>query len=416
MPRPRALVHPLTAVLAVFLLLATTAARPAPAATAPASARGGGHLPGGWVGTWEAPMATAVDNGCADCTIRDVVHTSAGGVALRVHLSNVFGSAPLTVGHTTVALPVTADSPEVAPGTLHQVTFAGRAAVTIPAGADVVSDPVPLAVAGGEDLLVTTYTPGYATPMSHHPLALEHSYFARGADAADATGAAAFPETTTVWHFVTGVDVAGSAARGAVVTLGDSITDGYRSSYDVDHRWPDVLAGRLRRLPPGRRLSVLNAGISGNRILLDGGSFGPAALTRLDRDVLSRPGVRTVIVLEGINDIQQTPHQLDPAKITAGLAEIVARSHARGLRAVGGTLTPFEGCSCYSTQEEQTREAVNTWIRTSHVFDAVADFDAVVRDPADVHRLLPAYDSGDHLHPDDTGYATMGAAVDLSVL
>lgn len=413
----RSFLEPTAAVFGA-VLLALGGVGPALAATSryPSVPRSAPSLHGRWTGTWESAMATAVDNGCADCTIRDVVHTTIGGIAVRVHVSNVFGTAPLPVKHTTVALPAVADSAQVAPGTLRQVTFHRSAAVTIPPGAEAISDPIPLTVPPGHDLLVTTYTPGYATPMSYHPLALQHSYFARGADAADAVNADAFPNTTVVWHFISGIDVSGTPARGAVVALGDSITDGYQSSYDVDHRWPDVLAGRLRRVPPDRRLSVLNAGISGNRILLDGGSFGPSAVKRLDRDVFAQSGVRTVIVLEGINDIQQTPHQLDPSKITAGLAEIVARSHARGLRVIGGTLTPFEGCSCYTPQEEETRQAVNTWIRTGGAFDGLADFDAVVRDPADPHRMLPAYDSGDHLHPGDAGYAAMGNAIDLSIL
>jgi lysophospholipase L1-like esterase len=209
-----------------------------------------------------------------------------------------------------------------------------------------------------------------------------------------------------------------SGAPGAVVAFGDSITDGWRSSDDANRRWPDVLAERLRQGPESRRFGVLNAGIGGNRVLLDGrkGIHGQSAAQRLDRDVLSRSGVRTVIVLEGINDIQQSPHQLDPTKITAGLADIAARSRAHGLRVIGGTLTPFGGCICYSPQEETTRQAVNAWIRDSGTFDSVVDFDAALRDPADPHRMLPAYDSGDHLHPGDAGYEAMGNAVDLSAL
>jgi len=368
-----------------------------------------------WVGTWETPMAAAVDNGCADCTIRDVIRPSVGGTAVRVRLSNAFGTAPLVVGHTTIARAAVPGGADVAPGTLRQVTFGRSAAVTIAVGAEAVSDPVRLDVPSDGDLLVTTYAPGYSTPMSYHPIALQRSFFVSGADAADATTASAFPATTLVRHFVSGLDVSG--APGAIVAFGDSITDGYRSSEDTNRRWPDVLAARLRSGPPARRFGVLNAGIGGNRILRDGdGTHGESALKRLDRDVLSRSGVRTVIVLEGINDIQQRPHQLDPARITAGLADIVARSHARGLRVIGGTLTPFKGCLCYSAREEVTRQAVNDWIRTSGTFDAVVDFDAALRDPDDPKRLLPAYDSGDHLHPGDTGYAAMGDAVDLSVL
>jgi lysophospholipase L1-like esterase len=358
-----------------------------------------------------------VDNGCRDCTIRDVVHTSVGGFSVRIHLSNVFGTAPLPIGDATVALPETPDTAQVAPGTLRHLTFHGDRQVTIPAGQAVVSDPVPLAVPPDHDLLVTTFTPGYATPMTFHPDAQEDSYFTTGPDAAGATSAASFPQTTQAWHFLTGVDVAGSGARGAVVAFGDSITDGYRSAYNTDHRWPNYLAGRILQQPAFRRLAVLDAGIGGNRILLDGGDgFGPAALTRFQRDVAGQTGARSVNVLLGINDIQQTPHQLDPAKIIAGLRKLASDAHAAGLRAIGGTITPFEGWNTYDQQEEATREAVNAWIRTAPDWDAVVDFDAAVRDPADQHRMLPLYDSGDHLHPNDIGYAVMADAVNLSSL
>jgi lysophospholipase L1-like esterase len=364
-------------------------------------------------------MAAATPGGCLDCTIRDVIHTSAGGTAVRVRISNAFGTAPLTVGHTTVGLPVVAGGADVAPGTLRQVTFGDAAAVTVAPGGEAVSDPVAMVAPAGGDLLVTTYTPGPVTSMSFHAMGLQRSFVANGADAADAATASAFPGTTYSRHLVSGVDVSGApGAPGAVVAFGDSITDGWRSSDDVNHRWPDVLAARLRAGPPARRFAVLNAGIGGNRVLLDGGRgfHGQAATRRLDRDVLSRSGVRTVIVLEGINDIQQRPHQLDPARIIAGLADIAARSRAHGLRVIGGTLTPFGGCVCYGPREEVTRQAVNEWIRDSGTFDSVADFDAALRDPEDPHRMLPAYDSGDHLHPGDAGYEAMGNAVDLSAL
>lgn len=365
-----------------------------------------------WVGTWESPVATATANGCVDCTIRDVVHTSVGGTALRVRLSNAFGTAPLLVAHTTVALP--AAGAQVAPGTLRQVTFRGSASVSVAPGAEAVSDPVQLKVPAAHDLFVTTYTPGYATPLSLHPIGLRRSLVVSGTDAANALDASVFPSATHSGHLVSGVDVTGGDARGAVVAIGDSITDGYRSTDGADHRWTDVLAARLARGP--RPLGMLNAGIGGNRLLLGGGSRGEPALQRLDRDVLSRPGVRTVIVLEGINDIHLPPRQRDPARITAGLAAIAARAHAHRLRVIGGTLTPFAGCVYYSPREELVRRAVNTWIRKSGTFDAVIDFDALVRDPADPRRLFPPYDSGDHLHPNDAGYAAMGNGVDLGAL
>ncbi len=353
----------------------------------------------------------------ANCTIRNIVHTSVGGPEVRIRVSNVFGTAALQVAHATVALPAAPGRPDVAAGTLREVTFGGAASVTIPVGHDVLSDPVRLTVPANHDLLVTTYTPGNPTPFTYHPDAQEYSYYTSGTDQADAVSAAAFPQTTGSWYLLTGVEVGGSAARGDVVAFGDSITDGYQSTYNLNARWPNILADRLLALPPRDQLGVLNAGIGGNRILLDGGNgFGPAALTRFGRDVLDQPAVRSVIILEGINDIQQTPHQLDATKIIAGLQQLIDMAHSHGLRVIGGTLTPFEGWSTYDQQEEQTREAVNHWIRASHAYDAVVDFDAVVRDPADPHRFRPAYDSGDHLHPNDAGYMAMGAAVKLADL
>ncbi|HWG11955.1 MAG TPA: GDSL-type esterase/lipase family protein, partial [Streptosporangiaceae bacterium] len=335
----------------------------------------------------------------------------------RIRVSNVFGTAPLQVAQATVALPAAPGRADVAAGTLREVTFGGAASVTIPAGHDVLSDPVRLTVPANHDLLVTTYTPGNPTPFTFHPDAQQTSYYASGSDQADATSAGAFPQTTGSWYLLTGVEVDGTAARGDVVAFGDSITDGYASTPNLNARWPNILADRLLALPPHDQLGVLNAGIGGNRILLDGGNgFGPPALTRFGRDVLGQPAVRSVIILEGINDIQQTPHQLDATKIIAGLQQLIDMAHSRGIRVIGGTLTPFEGWYTYDQQQEQTREAVNYWIRTSHAYDAVVDFDAVVRDPADPHRFRPAYDSGDHLHPNDAGYMAMGAAVKLADL
>jgi lysophospholipase L1-like esterase len=370
-----------------------------------------------WLGTWEAAPSGVNDLGCDDCTIRNIVHTSIGGQEIRIHISNVFGTAPLVVAHATVALPAAPGSASVEAGTLTEVTFGGAASVTIPAGQDVWSDPIPLAVPANSDLLVTTYTPGDPTPFTYHPDAQEYSYYTSGADEADATDASAFPDTTGSYYLITGVEVDGSQARGDVVTFGDSITDGYQSTYDLDYRWPNILADRLLALPPRDQMGVLNAGIGGNRILLDGGNgFGPSALSRFQRDVVDQPGVRTVIILLGINDIQQTPHQLDASKIIAGLRRLIAMGHAAGLRVIGATLTPFQGWTTFNQQEEQTWAAVNHWIRTSHTYDGVIDFDNVVRDPADPLRYLPAYDSGDHLHPNDAGYMAMGAAINLDEL
>jgi lysophospholipase L1-like esterase len=371
------------------------------------------HAVGGWVGTWAAAPAAAVPNtpdGYPGYSIRNVVHTSAGGGRARVHLSNAFGAAPLTFGHVTVAVQGT--GPDAVPGTLRSLTFGGAPSVVVPAGAEALSDPVNLRIPADTNLLVTTYVPAKSGPVTYHPAAAQTSYFTRNGDFAASESGTPYTEQTSVWHYVSGVDVQGGADA-SIVTLGDSITDGVGSASGANHRWPDYLADRLHG-----RYGVLNAGISANRLLLDvpGSGAGQNALSRFDRDVLSVGGVRTIIVLEGINDIQQTPHQTDPAAIASAYRQLVAQAHARGIRVLGGTLTPFKGWRVYDDTLEATRQAVNTFIRTSGVFDGVVDFDAVVRDPADPLRMLPAYDSGDHLHPGDAGYERMAAAVRLDRL
>ncbi|SEP07209.1 Lysophospholipase L1 [Actinacidiphila rubida] len=402
--------------LAACFPLSVSAAAPAHAAapTATASAK----EPAGWVGTWSAAANGGVtDSGYAGYTIRNLVHTSLGGQRIRVKLSNAFGTKPVRFAHTTVGLQRLPGSAAIATGTLRDVTFGGSTAVTVPAGEELYSDPVELPLSGAADLFVTTFTPDPSGPVTYHDLGLATSYYATdGTDHAADLGAGGLPLTTTAWHYVTEVDVEPGAGRAAaVVTLGDSITDGFQSTPGANRRWPDLLAARLRAAHgPASTFGVLNAGISGNRVLLDGA--GVRATARLDRDVLQRAGARTMIVLEGINDIQQTPHQLDPQQIIAGLKDLADRAHAAGLRVLGGTILPFEGWGTYDTNEEAARQGVNDWIRSSGTFDAVVDFDAAVRDPADPHRMLPRYDSGDHLHPGDAGYQAMADAIDLNAL
>ncbi|MFB9684418.1 SGNH/GDSL hydrolase family protein [Amycolatopsis plumensis] len=397
------------AVLAGIGLL-TTAGSANPESAVPALPQ---HAVGGWVGTWAAAPASAVPNtpdGYPGYSIRNVVHTSAGGARARVHLSNAFGAAPLAFGHVTVAVQGT--GPDAVPGTLRSLTFGGAPGVVVPAGAEALSDPVAVRIPADANLLVTTYVPSKSGPVTYHPLATQTSYFTRGGDFSASESGAPYTEQTSVWHYVSGVDVQGGA-EASIVTLGDSITDGFGSTAGANHRWPDYLADRLHG-----RFGVLNAGISANRLLLDvpGSGAGQNALSRFDRDVLSVGGVRTIIVLEGINDIQQDPHQTDPGAITSAYRQLVAQAHARGIRVLGGTLTPFKGWRVYDDTLEATRQAVNGFIRTSGVFDGVIDFDAAVRDPADPLRMLPAYDSGDHLHPGDAGYERMAAAVRLDRL
>jgi lysophospholipase L1-like esterase len=398
-------------------------ALPSPASAAP-----------NWTTSWATAPAAAVggvEQGYAGFTIRNVVHTTAGGNKVRIHLSNRYGTRPVLFGHVTVAVSAHAGGQwsgaidqsdgTAAPGTMREVLFNGRSSFTVPAGADAVSDPVTLRVAADRDLLVSVWTPQPSGTVTYHPAAMQDSVFSRGpADHAADVTAAAFGERTQVWHYVSGVDVVGGP--GTVVALGDSITDGVTSTFNANRRWTDYLAARLVT-SPRPDYGVANSGISGNRVLLDCGypdytiyqGCGESAQTRLPQDVFERAGVRTLIIFEGVNDIQQDPHQTDPEQIIAGLAQITARARAQDIKVVGATIMPFRGWGSWTPQLEATRVAVNDWIRST--FGAgVADFDAATRDPSDPTRILPAYDSGDHLHPNDAGDLAMARAVPLARL
>ncbi|UJB42201.1 SGNH/GDSL hydrolase family protein [Streptomyces sp. A1-5] len=377
---------------------------------------------GQWVGTWSAAVAAAepgTQDGYAQMSIRNVVHTSVGGSSARIRLSNLYGTRPLPFSHASLALSAGSSGPMATAGSMRRLTFEGKPSVTIPVGGEITSDPVRLAVPGNADLLVTMYSPAPSGPATYHPYARQTSYLARGDHTEDAAGTA-YTEQSPYWRYLTGVDVLSTRARGAVVAVGDSITDGITSTPGANHRWTDFLAARLRDEPGAPRYGVLNTGISGNRLLTDSNRLsptnGPSLLSRLDRDVLSRTGVRAVVVEIGINDLFKTPRQLDPEKVVAGMREVVQRAHARGLRVTGSTLTPFGGHRGYSHQLNAVRERVNHLIRSGGVYDEVVDFDRALRDPAHPLRLLPAYDSGDHLHPSDAGYRAMADAVDVDQL
>ncbi|RJQ87832.1 SGNH/GDSL hydrolase family protein [Amycolatopsis panacis] len=373
------------------------------------------QTPDGWTGTWSASPGTGVADtpgGYPDYSIRNVVHTSAGGAKARVRLSNRFGTAPLIFGHVTVAVAAAPGSPRAASGTVRSLTFGGQRSVVVPAGADVLSDPAAVRVPADADLLVTTFVPAKSGPVTYHAAAEQTSFFTRDGDFTAEESGASFTEKTGAWHYVTEVDVQGAAA-GAVVTLGDSITDGTGSTPGTDHRWPDLLSDRLHG-----RYGVLNAGIGGNRMLLDvpGSPYGPNALARFDHDVLAATGVRTLIILEGINDIQQQPNQTDPQLLISAQRQLIARAKAHGIRVLGATLVPFKGWAAYNETLENTRETLNRFIRTGGAYDGVIDFDAAIRNPADPHAMLPAYDAGDHLHPNDAGYRRMADSVNLGLL
>lgn len=286
--------------------------------------------------------------------------------------------------------------------------------MTIPAGEDLVSDPVLLAVPDAADLLVTVHTPVDSGPATYHRAAGQTNYRAPSGDRAADVDGSAYTTTTTSWYYVTGVDVLDAPAAGSVVTLGDSLTDGNGSTRDANHRWPDRLADRLAALPAYRRLGVLNAGVSGNRLLRD--DVGPSALSRLDADALSRSGVRVLIVLEGINDIKGTPNATDPDAFESAYRTLVSRAHAHGIRVIGATLTPYGGSSGYTAAREAVRQEINAFIRGGGGFDGVVDFDTAVRDPEQPQRIRPGYDCGDHLHFNDAGMRALADTVDLTML
>lgn len=377
-----------------------------------------------WAGTWGAgpggPPLPAATQTFTDQTLRLIVHTSIGGNRVRIRLSNEMGSTPLRIGAAHVA--VRAGGSGIAPGTDRALTFSGHAGITIPPGAPALSDPVELAVAPLSDLAVSVYLPGSTAATTIHGTASQTTYVSLPGDF---TGAATLPTDHTIlsWPFLTEVDVDSSAA--AIVTLGDSITDGTRSTPDTNNRWPDWLARRLQTvrdpvLGINARLGVVNRGISGNRLLSnppEGSLAGRSTQERFDRDVLATAGVRYMTLMIGINDIgNSTPESPVTADdIIAGYRQLIGRAHVKGIAVYGATLTPFEGARYYSAEKELVRQAVNNWIRSNDEFDGVIDFDLVTRDPGHPGRLLPGYDSGDHLHPNDLGYQAMGNAVPLTL-
>ncbi|MEV6607983.1 SGNH/GDSL hydrolase family protein [Kutzneria sp. NPDC051319] len=374
-----------------------------------------------WVAGWSvSPVvgSTIPGNTCpagaglTNQTVRNVVFLSAGGDHVRVRLTNTFGTRPLTVDHASVAVQGNGATP--AAGTLRELTFQGRRAVTVPAGAQEYSDPVSLRVAALSTLLVSAHVAGPTGPLTNHPFTAQGNYLA-GGDATLAADSGRFG-TTPCWMLADGVDVAPAAAvTGTVVAFGDSITDTANTTGNANHRWPDFLARRLAA-QPGRTLSVANAGLGGNRVIADRPGqpyYGVAGVTRFQRDALGVTGVRTVVLLEGVNDIG---YDATATAIIGGYRQMIAAAHARGVRIVGATLTPFGGSAIDTPARRQTWQQLNDWIRHSGMFDGVVDFDAATADPADSFRLRPAYDSGDHLHPGDAGTQAMANAVDLATL
>jgi lysophospholipase L1-like esterase len=402
---------------------------------------GAARHPDHWIGTWAAaPQAArpASAQTFHNQTLRLIVHVSAGGARLRVRLSNAFGDRPLKIDRARVARRMAAA--EIDKASDRPVLFQQRGSVSVTPGSAVVSDPIDLDVPPMSDLAVSFFFSGEAVATTAHVLALQTSYVSAPGDF---TSEAAFPigKTIASWPFLTGVDISASPQAATIVAFGSSTTDGDGSTSDANRRWPDILAERLQKSAQRIEAGVLNEGIIGNRLLRGSPTqaaspFGPilgeAGLKRFDRDVLAQPAVKYVFVALGVNDILFPGFPFTPPservtsdEVVDGYRELIARAHKKGIRVIGTTIPPFEGAtfsgaglnvSFYTAEREDTRRAVNEWIRNSRAFDAVADFDEAVRDPSRPTRLLPAYAASDHLHVNDAGNVAQADSIQLALL
>lgn len=369
-----------------------------------------------WVGTWTAsPTPCPVKSGepsAGDSTYRNVMRISIGGKGLRVQLTNEFGASQLMVGSARIG--ISAGDGTIKPGTDHALTFGGKPSMTIPANGLMVSDRVAMDVPALSSLIVSLYVADQEIAVrSCHLLGVSTNYVAKG----DATAAPKMTDarTTGSWNFVKGIEVLADKDAFAIVTMGDSITDGNASTKDANHRWPDYLAARLQKNPSTAHIAVLNAGIVGNRIL-QSSEYGPNAIARFDRDVLAQGGARYLILLEGVNDISW----LDPSEnasaeeVIGGISQLIKRAHAHGLTVFAATLLPYGGTDGFTEKDDLARAAINHWYQTSGEVDGLIDFDKAMHDPSKPMALNPVYDSGDHTHPNDAGYEAMANAVDIS--
>lgn len=386
-----------------------------------------------WVASWGTsqqipePHNALPAEDLRDATLRQIVHLSAGGFALRVHLSNAFGTEALHLTSVHVALPTASTSAhpgiaEIVPASDKALTFAGSQDVTIPPGAEFVSDPVDFPVAPLSDLAISLHLDAPPARQTGHPGSRATSYYLHG-DLVSAVSLAE-PKHVDHWYQISEVDVLAARSGASVVALGDSITDGHGATTNGNDRWTDILAQRLQSNPGTKGVGVSNQGIGGNHLLTDG--LGPNVLSRFDRDVLAPAAVRWAIVFEGVNDlgglartgeVPAADHAALVQKVIAAYRQIIARGHAHGLRMIGATITPYGGSDYYhpGPLSEADRQAVNQWIRAKGNFDEVIDFDAVVRDPQHPDHLLAAFDCGDHLHPSPAGYKAMGEAIPLQL-
>lgn len=399
-------------------------------AVAAQDTRGHGH---DWVGAWASSVVAAppadlinpgnkVVVGFDNETIRQIVHTSAAGQSVRLHISNAFGTKNLSIGKVTVGIQKSEADLTTAPTA---VSFHGSSSTVIPQGHEAVTDPVNLNVPAGTDLAVSIYVKDASGPATNHSLAIEYNYYSSGnGDFTGDVSGKAYGQSDGTWFFLSAVDVRPAAHTGAVVAFGDDLTDGFGADFNANNRWTDDLAVRLQQA--GHPMGVLDEGIAGNRLLHDSPCFGKSGLARLHNDVLNQTGVRAVILHQGMNDLgySQLPDSpcfaprtaANAAQLITGYLQVIAALHARGVRAIGATLTPMGGSPFFTAENEKTRQEVNAWIRYGHAFDGVVDFDKAVRDPANPEQLLAAYDWGDHLHPSKDGYKAMADAIDLRLL
>jgi len=381
-----------------------------------------------WVSTWGAsqqipePQNALPPEDLTDATVRQIFHLSLGGPALRVHVSNGFGIEALHISAVHIARPLSTSSQAIDPASDRPLTFAGNQHADIPPGAELISDPIDYPVAPLSDLAVSFHIQAPPSRETGHPGSRATTYYVHG----DLVSASTFIEPKHVdhWFQITEIDVQAPPNSGTVVALGDSITDGHGATTNGNDRWTDVLASRLQASPATRNIGVSNQGIGGNHLLTDG--LGPNALARFDRDVLAPAGVRWLILFEGVNDlgglarngeVPPADHAALVQRVIAAYQQIIARAHAHGLHVFGATITPYVGSAYYhpGPLSEADRQAVNKWIRTPGNFDAVIDFDSIVRDPQRPDQLLPAYDCGDHLHPSPAGYKAMANAIPLGL-
>ena len=376
-----------------------------------------------WITTWGTSLTAPIPHSASfnNQTLRLIAHTTLGGDQVRIRIANTFGTRPLVIGAASIALQESGAA--LVASSSRTLTFSSRASIIVPPGALVVSDPVKLAVPAQRNLAVSIFIPSDTGPASAHPRTQQISFVSSTGNFSTHIDATPFVTSIETWPFLTGIEVQTEKAARSVVAFGDSITDGFKSTVDANRRWPDYFASRL--LAAGRNVAVVNAGISGNRMWNDAAAarpvFGPNGLARFDRDVLSVNGVSHVVVLLGINDIGMGSAARNPDEVVsaddliAGLKQLATRAHARNLKVIGATLTPFGQAGYYTAQGEEKRLAVNAWIRAAKELDGFVDFDAAVRDPNKPSQLQAAFDSSDHLHPSDAGYKAMADSIDLAL-